>query len=476
MKLPPSSPASGPLPFQPSLEPIESLSPSPRNPRQHSQRQVRQIARSIKAFGFNVPILADRNRLVISGHGRLLAARQLGLTHVPVILLDHLSPEQVQAFAIADNRLSDNSSWNDQLLGEIFAELAALDLSFDIEATGFTMGEIDLRIEALELPDAGKPVESDSIDDFELPEGGAPVTRLGDTWQLGRHRIHCGSALDSAAYAALLGEERAAAVFADPPFNVPIRGHVSGRSAGHREFAMASGEMTPAQFTRFLACAFEQMAQHSEHGSLHFICIDWRHLREALDSGFGAYADLVNLCVWVKDKGGMGSLYRSQHELVLVFRHGRSGHRNNVQLGQFGRNRTNVWNYPGANTMSRERGAENVLAMHPTVKPVAMVADALLDCTARGAIVLDPFLGSGTTLLAAERSGRACRGIELDPLYVDLVIRRWQSLSGDSATLESGESFEAIAQQRGEKAPSVERTRLPGRRATRGSKTGGLNG
>jgi DNA modification methylase len=246
-----------------------------------------------------------------------------------------------------------------------------------------------------------------------------------------------------------MGEERAAMVVTDPPYNVPIDGHASGLGAiHHRPFPMASGEMDGAEFGAFLADAFRNLAAFSIDGSLHFICMDWRHVEELLAAGRAAYDELKNLCVWVKDNGGMGSLYRSQHELVFVFKHGRNGHRNNVQLGQYGRNRSNVWHYPGANSFSRRGEEGNLLALHPTVKPVAMVADAILDCSARGDIVLDAFLGSGTTLIAAERTGRRCYGLELDPAYVDTTVRRWQALTGGSARHgASGRSFDDLARE-----------------------------
>ena len=259
----------------------------------------------------------------------------------------------------------------------------------------------------------------------------------------------CGSALDAAAFTALLSDERAAMVFTDPPYNVPIDGHASGLGAiHHRPFPMASGEMDGAEFTSFLSEAFRNLVAFSVDGAVHFICMDWRHVEELLAASRAAYDELKNLCVWVKDNGGMGSLYRSQHELVFVFKHGRQGHRNNVQLGRFGRNRSNVWHYPGANSFARGGGEGNLLALHPTVKPVALVADATLDCSARGDIVLDAFLGSGTTLIAAERTGRRCYGLELDPAYVDTTIRRWQALTGGSARhAASNRNFDDLARE-----------------------------
>jgi len=408
---------------------VDQLKPDPRNPRRHDKKQIRKIADSIATFGFNVPILVDSELRVIAGHGRLLACRLLGHPEVPTISLEHLSPAEARAFMIADNRLTEIARWDDRLLGEQLRELSELSLDFRLEVTGFDMPEIDLLIEgASDTPE-------DDPDDEPLPVASGPaVTRPGDTWLLGPHRLHCGSALDEAAYRVLVGEARAAVVFTDPPYNVPIDGHVGGLGAiRHREFAMASGEMDEVQFTGFLTQALGLLARYSLDGSLHFICMDWRHMGEVLMAAKRSYTELKNLCVWTKDNAGMGSLYRSQHELIFVFKHGREPHRNHIQLGRYGRNRSNVWRYPGANSLSRSGTEGNLLALHPTVKPVALVADALRDCSARGEIVLDGFLGSGTTLIAAERTGRICHGLELDPLYVDTAVRRWQIATGGQA-------------------------------------------
>lgn len=420
-----------------SLKPLSTLKPDPRNARLHSKHQIRQIARSIESFGFNVPVIVDSSNKILCGHGRVEAAKLLGIEQIQVIQLDHLNEAQARAFAIADNRLTENASWNDQLLGEIFTELSIQDLDFSLEDTGFSMGEIDLRIEWLNAPDKANP--ADTLPD-PLPQ---VVSQSGDLWFLGKHRILCGSALETGSFGMLMQGKKADLIFTDPPYNVRIDGHVSGKGkAKHQEFAMASGEMSVSEFTQFLEQVFGLLASHSKSGSIHFICMDWRHLPETLTAGAKTYAELKNLCVWVKDKGGMGSLYRSQHELVLVYKHGKDGHRNNVELGKFGRNRTNVWQYAGANTLSRQGHEGDLLAMHPTVKPMNLVADALLDCSARKDIVLDSFLGSGTTLLAAERTGRICYGLELNPAYVDLAIRRWQATTGEQAIHAlSGQSF-----------------------------------
>ena len=424
---------------------IQELKPDPANPRRHSKKQIRQMAESIKAFGFNVPILIDRHGNIIAGHGRWLACRDLGFTEVPTLCLDHLTPTQARAFMIADNRLTEIAVWDDRLLAQQLKELTLVGLDFDIEVTGFEMGEIDLRIASLDDPAQAEADPTDVVP--EIPA--TPLSKLGDMWLLHRHRLLCGSALDSAVFAALMGEERAATAFIDPPYNVRIDGHAGGLGAiHHRPFPMASGEMDRSQFTAFLGQAFRNLTAFSIDGSIHFVCMDWRHVEELLAAGREAYGELKNICVWVKDNAGMGSFYRSRHELVCVFKYGRNGHRNNIQLGQFGRNRSNVWHYPGANSFARSSEEGNLLALHPTVKPVAMVADAILDCSARGDIVLDTFLGSGTTLVAAERTGRRCHGMELDPAYVDTSVRRWQKLSGRSARhAASGRSFDDLARE-----------------------------
>lgn len=407
---------------------IEDLVPNPRNPRIHSKAQIRRIAESISAFGFNVPVLVDAKNCVIAGHGRLLAATELGWTEVPAIRLEHLSEAQARAFMIADNRLTEISVWDEQLLAEQLKDLSSIELDFNIDVTGFDMGEIDVRIEGLGADRVPDPED-------EVPtESGPAVTKAGDLWLLERHRIICGDALEEASYASVVAGKRVAMAFTDPPYNVRIEGHASGLGkVKHRDFAMASGEMSEAEFTAFLTQVFGLMAAHSIPGAIHFACADWRHLAEYLSAGRTAYSELKNICVWAKHNAGMGSMYRSQHEFIFVFKHGTAFHRNNVQLGRFGRHRSNLWSYSGANSFARPTEEGNLLALHPTVKPVAMVADAILDCSARGDAVLDPFLGSGTTVLAAERTGRVAYGIELEPKYVDVAIRRWQAHTGERA-------------------------------------------
>jgi DNA modification methylase len=422
-------------------EEIQALTPYPRNARTHTKHQIRQIAASIRQFGFTNPVLVDRDNTIVAGHGRVEAAKLLGITEVPTIRLEGLTPDQIRAYIIADNRLAENAGWDDSILAIELQHLMTID-DFDVTITGFEMPEIDLILEE---------ASTDDLEQIDNKVLGPPVTRPGDLWKLGPHRLLCANSLAEESFLKLLGADRARAVFVDPPYNVKIEGHVCGNGAvHHREFAMAAGEMDELEFTNFLRTALSLLARYSTDGSLHYVCMDWRHMREMLEAGYASYSDFLNLCVWAKDRGGMGSFYRSQHELVFVYRKGQSPHRNNVQLGKYGRNRTNVWNYPSVNTLSKTAEEGNLLALHPTVKPVAMVADALLDSTARGDIVLDSFLGSGTTLLAAERVGRACRGIELDGGYVDIAIRRWQQYTGESAVNESsGEQFDELEVSRG---------------------------
>jgi DNA modification methylase len=420
---------------------IGDLIPDPHNPRKHGRAQIRAIARSIEAFGFNAPILADRNNKIVAGHGRYEAALLLGIDKVPVILLDHLTPTQAKAYLVADNKLSDRSTWDDNKLAIQLKELSDLVLDFDIEAIGFEPPEIDLRIQSLD-----SALEAD--DQFELSTGPV-VSRTGDLWLLGSHRLYCGSALDATSYDALSNGEKAAAAITDAPYNVRIDGHVSGNGrTTHREFAMASGEMSEAEFTDFLCQTFQRISAYCRDGALIYSFMDWRHLSEILAAGRAASLDLLNLCVWAKTNGGMGSLYRSRHELVFVFKSGHDPHTNNIQLGRFGRNRSNVWNYPGANSFARN-SPKNQLESHPTVKPIALVADAMLDCTKRNDIVIDPYLGSGTTILAAERTGRRCHAIEIDGRYVDTAIKRWERLTKQEAKDINGKTFARTRSDRG---------------------------
>jgi DNA modification methylase len=423
---------------------IADLQPAARNPRTHSKKQIRQIAASIRQFGFVNPVLIDAAGAIVAGHGRLAAAKELGLHEVPTIRLNHLSEAEKRAYILADNRLAELAGWDRDLLALELQALTDIDLGFEVEITGFDMAQIDLLIAGSAA--SGEP---DPADQEVVPTGSA-VTISGDLWQLGPHRLLCADARDGDAVRRLMASETAQMVFTDPPYNVAIDGHVSGLGkVRHREFAMAAGEMTEAEFTAFLNTVLGNLAAVSADGAIHFVCMDWRHLHELLAAGRAVYSELKNLCVWNKDNGGMGSFYRSKHELVFVFKVGRAPHINTFGLGEGGRYRTNVWDYAGVNTLKPDRQDE--LAMHPTVKPVALVADAIKDCSKRRGIVLDAFGGSGTTLIAAEKTGRRGFLLEIDPLYVDGTIRRWQTLTGHEARhAETGLTFaQTLAAQAG---------------------------
>jgi DNA modification methylase len=422
--------------------PTADLNPDPRNPRSHDRAQILAIARSIQAFGFNAPILIDKNRKIIAGHGRYEAAKLLGLTLVPVIRLEHLTEAQARAYMLADNKLTDRSTWDDTKLAIHLKELSDLALDFEIEDIGFELPEVDFRIQSLDDPEV-----ADDADQFDEAEGDG-VSVAGDLWVLGDHHLYCGNALDPNAYVTLLEGEKAAGVVTDPPFNVKVDGHVSGNGTKkHPEFAMASGEMSEGEFTGFLTQAFETLSPNLIPGAICYCAMDWRHMGEILAASRTVNWDFLNLCVWVKSNGGMGSFYRSRHELFFVFRNGKSPHVNNVQLGRFGRNRQNVWNYPGANAF-RRKGQADSLDLHPTVKPVALVADAILDSTNRNDIVLDPFAGSGTIFIAAERTGRRGYGIEIDGRYVDTAIERWERFTGRKAQTAQGQTFAQVKLER----------------------------
>jgi DNA modification methylase len=421
---------------------VGDLALDPRNPRQHSQRQINQIADSIREFGFIMPVVIDDTSQVVIGHARVLAAKKLDMPQIPVVEIRHLSKAQLKALSIADNKLAQNAHWDERLLGESFLELKELDPDFDLSVTGFSLPEIDLTLQTLQ---EGVTVETDNDADAVT---GAPVCQLGDLWELGDHRLCCEDATSEAAFDLLLKEATADVVFVDPPYNVRVDGHVSGKGKiRHREFAQASGELTRDEFIQFLAKTCGLLAKHSKSGAMHFVCMDWRHADELIAAGRDIYSELKNVVVWVKSNAGMGSLYRSQHELVFVFKSGTGRHTNNIELGKYGRNRTNVWQYDSASTQGRK--GNNLLELHPTAKPVQLVMDALLDCSHRGGIVLDSFLGCGTTLLAAERTGRICQGLELDPLYVDTAIRRWQNLTGrDAVRISDGKLFRELEAER----------------------------
>jgi DNA modification methylase len=416
------------------------LQPWPGNPRKHAEGQLTKLKASIQRYGFTVPLIVDEANVVLSGHARLQVAQQTGLASVPVRVISGLTEAEKRAYVLADNKLALLSAWNTDLLKDELALLIEDD--FEIEVTGFSTAEIDLMFE--------EPGDAD--DDLILDLSEAVVSKPGDVWNLGEHRLLCGDALDAASYDALMGTEPAQMCLTDPPYNVPIDGHVSGKGkTKHPEFAMASGEMSSEQFTAFLRRFLECVSAREVPGAISCIAMDWRHVSELQAAAVPVFGAAKQLCVWIKDNAGMGTFYRSQHELFFMFKKGDAPHINNFELGQHGRYRTNVWNYPGAGAF-KGKGL-NLLAIHPTCKPVALFADAIRDCTHRKGVVLDPFCGSGTILIAAERTKRRARAIELDPRYVDVAVRRWERMTNGKATLEAtGQTWTQVRADRANKA------------------------
>ncbi len=421
---------------------LKELAPYANNPRKHPERQIIKLMASVSKFGFVMPVLIDEDGVVIAGEARLAAAKRLGMTEVPVIVARHWSKAQIRAYRLADNKLAELATWDADALAIEFAQILEMD-EISIEILGWETAEVDLILDGNSEP----AISIDEADEQIEPPAN-PVTRQGDLWLLGRHRLLCASSLESASWSELLNGETAAMAFTDPPYNVPVSGHVCGLGkVSHAEFAMASGEMSKAEFILFLSAFLNVMLPHLRDGAVLNLCMDWRHIAELLAALDANALALLNLCVWNKTNGGMGSLYRSKHEMVFIAKKGRAPHTNNVELGKHGRYRTNVWDYAGVNTFGRNRMAD--LADHPTVKPVALVADAIRDVSKVGEVVLDAFMGSGTTILAAERTKRRAYGIEIDPRYIDVAIRRWETLTGEKAILaNTGQSFADIAETR----------------------------
>jgi len=435
--------------LNPTLCPISRLKPLGRETRRHSSAQICKLAASLDEFGFVLPIVADKDGNVVHGWALVRAARQLGLSELPAVIITDLDEPRLRALRLALNRLAEDASWDGDALRLEFTEILKLDSGIDLQMTGFEIGQIDAFLRGGDDEEDGLPAV-----DKAKPE----VTTAGDIWVLDQHRVICANALDGINFKLLMCGESAQMAFTDPPYNVEIDGHVSGLGAAqHREFRMASGEMSKAEFECFLATALGHARNYSADGAIHYVCMDWRHIPELLSATANLYTELKNVCVWNKSNAGMGSLYRSKHELVFVFKKGRGPHINNVELGRFGRHRSNVWDYPSQNTWSNS--AKGKLDLHPTVKPVALVADAIRDCSNLNDIVLDPFGGSGTTLVAAEKTGRRARLIEIEPCYVDTTVRRWQRLTGRNAVhavtglpFDSDEESEAIEQSTKEEA------------------------
>ncbi|MFN3628263.1 MAG: site-specific DNA-methyltransferase [Parvibaculum sp.] len=449
------APASVAIPdmFRPLLTPLAQLKENPRNARTHSRAQVKKLATVMRRVGWLNPIIADETGMVLAGHGRLLAAQLLGLVEAPVAHIDYLTEAQKRAYVLADNQIASLAGWDRGILaaeiGNLALELPSLDLS--ISDLGFSPGEINLI-----LTDRG-PERGDPAD--EPPSVvGAAATRPGSHWSLGplQHEIVCGDSRDLTTIAPLLRRGKVDMAFVDKPYNVPVRGHVQGRGQiQHDEFAMASGEMSREEFRAFARLTDEVIHSAVKNGGLVYSCVDWRSIDLFIEVGREVFGTLLNVVVWNKTNAGQGSLYRSQHELIPVFKVGDAPHCNAVELGRHGRNRSNVWTFPGTNGF--HKGRQTALESHPTVKPVALVAEAMKDCTLPGETILDTFLGSGTTLMAAEKVGRRCLGVEIEPKFVDVAVRRWQSFTGlDAFCVLTGRTFDEISDGRPSVAPEGE--------------------
>lgn len=409
------------------------------NAKKHPKTQRKLLIKSIQDYGFTSPLMIDEANNLLAGHGRLEAAIELGFQSLPCIRLGHLTERQKRSLVIADNKIAERGHWDFDVLSEELSQIVLLEPDFHLDDTGFSIPEIDSIFSEV------YPEEPNNPKDDELPEilGSKSRCKSGDIWELGAHRLVCGDCLDAGIVGLLTNGDKAQMSFVDPPYNVPIDGNVGGKGKiKHREFAMASGEMSTEGFAKFLESAFMNIAAHCEPGAICFACMDWRHQQEIVAAGDQAFDSLKNLIVWVKGNGGMGTFYRSRHELIYAFKVSEGQHRNNFELGQHGRHRTNVWNYAGVNSFRKGRMEE--LAMHPTVKPVELIADAIRDVSSRGGIVLDLFAGSGSTLIAAEKTGRRAYLCEIDPIYCDLIIKRWEDFTGEEANKIVPSAVEAI--------------------------------
>ena len=427
-------PATGDLTFE--YVSIDDLSFPARTLSQVNDRQHRQLMASITEFGFIAPLVISRGNEVIVCEKRLAAARELGLTQVPVVRANTLTPLQIRQYRIADNRLNELREWDADALKAELDEIIVLDPDVNIEALGYEVAEFDVAVQVV--------TEGEDPADIapELPA--EPQSRPGDIWEIDGHRLGCGDARDADFLRRLLDGEQPTCVFADPPFNRPVAQHIGGKGRiKHPEFVMASGEMSDAEFQQFQIDWLVQAVAVAQPGALIYVASDWRAPLATLAAAQTAGLEQVNFCTWELASPRLGSFYRSACEYFPVWKKPGGKSRNNVMLGRSGRHRSNCWHYPGANSFGAGRAT---LHLHPTVKPLALVLDILLDCTARGDAILDPFCGSGTTLLAAQRTGRKARVIELDPRYVDVAVRRYQDVFGRAPRLQgSGLTLDELA-------------------------------
>lgn len=420
--------------------PPASLIDNPRNARTHPKKQIAKLKAGISRFGFLVPILIDGDNVIIAGHGRRTAALELGLAEVPVIVVSEMNEDDVRAFMHADNLICEKAGYDKAILRSELQYFA--DIGYDMEITGLDTIEIDT---ILGIDDAGDTAEDDIV---ALPSAEPPTSRLGDFWHVGQQRLIVGDCCNPLVVERLMGGERAELVFTDPPYGCRIENNVSGNGrVKHTDFVRGSGEEPlPEMAMNLLRPAFKNVVRHCQAGAIAFVCSDWRAAPHMLDAGEGVFEEVKNWIIWVKTNAGMGTFYRSQFEIILAFKVSPGKTINNFGLGEGGRHRSNVWTYAGANTF--RKGRMNELVSHPTSKPRKLCADAILDCSRRGGIVLDVFAGSGTTLAAAALVGRRGYGVELDPKYADVVLRRLAEQTGDTPLLDGLEPFDTVAAAR----------------------------
>ena len=428
----------------PQMVAIDRLTPLGHATRKHPHHQISKLKRMIARYGILRPVLVDQSFRVIDGSAIIEATQALGVSEIPVIVVSDLDEASLRAARLALNRSAEDASWEQAELAREFCAILEIESDFELNDTGFEMAEIDLSF--------GNDGREDE-DIIPPPDPGPPVSRPGDLWQLGPHLLLCADCLADGSFERLLAGSAARMSFTDPPYNMRISDVSGFGSIKHKEFANGSGEMSDDEYRGFLSRVCELLVRHSAAGSLHYMCIDWRHVADLIAVGGPVFDELKNICTWAKAAAGQGSFYRSQTEFVCVFKSGRAPHINNIKLGRFGRNRSNLWTYAGQTSLG---AGKRKSGLHPTVKPLALVADAILDASNRGEIVLDPFGGSGTTLVAAEKTGRLARLIEIDPAYVDLTIRRFEAYTGQNARLYGdGRTFAEIANDRGLRSPSA---------------------
>lgn len=424
--------------------PVDQIRSYTRQLRKRSRRWKASMQASIRRYGLILPILIDQDGVIIGGEGVFEIAKACGFTEVPTVRVDHLNETDTRLLRLALNRIAEESGWDTIELTEEWRELQPLAMDLGYEVSGFVTPEID---SLLHQPPSKEREDADD-QRVEIGSPGSEVSRLGDLWELGDHLVLCGSSLDMENLQRLMGDDLARMVLTDQPYNVKIQGNVGGLGKHkHREFVQASGEMDEAQFTQFLTTSIATLSAFCRDGALLYMFMDWRHQWEILSGIRAANLTMVNMAVWAKTSPALGAFYRSQHELCFIARKGKAQHKNNIDLGRWGRTRSNVWSYAGVNSFGA--GRDEQLAMHSTCKNVSMLVDAIRDASDRGEIVLDGFLGSGSTLIAAERTGRICRGLELDPLYVDTIVHRWERVTGGTAVLRgTGETMVQVAERR----------------------------